>query len=62
MAKTIIEIEGKRFQVCRSAWGKIPCIGCYFYDNENMITTCKKMPCLEFDSNSEYYHILKELQ
>lgn len=63
MARRIIEIDGKKFQVCISKSVSNPCKGCYFLDNENMMRICKKnMPCLEFDYNSEYFHYLKELQ
>lgn len=62
MARTIIKIEGKRFQVCQSEFETHPCKGCFFFNDENLIPTCGiDMPCLEFDYNSEYYHILKEL-
>lgn len=63
MARTIIKIEGKRFQVCRSEFETLhPCKGCYFFNDEKIPNCEIDRPCLEFDNNSEYYHILKELK
>lgn len=63
MARTIIEIEGKKFQVCQSEFETHPCKGCYFFNDETLFPTCGEyIPCLVFDYNSEYNHILKEIQ
>lgn len=61
MIRTTINIEGKEYEVRRNLNKTHPCAGCCFFDGE--VHTCpKSMPCLEFDYESEYFHILKEIQ
>ena len=61
MIRTTINIEGKEYEVRRNLNKTNPCTGCYFFDGVNR--TCpESMPCLEFDYESEYFHILKEIQ
>lgn len=63
MTRTVVDIEGKKYEVRRNHNKTHPCAGCCFFNDVTMIPTCSKdMPCLEFDYNSVYYHILKELQ
>ena len=58
MAKTIIEYRGKRYQVVRLKSVDLSCIckGCAFEGEQ-----CEH-PCYDYDDNSSFYHILKEIK
>lgn len=66
MAKTIIEVNGKRYQVVRSKCKERPCEGCAFLKGKiecTHPTSPEYAPCLDYDNyDAEIYHILKELK
>lgn len=64
MAKTIIELDGKKYQVVK-AKGK-SCAGCAFFRNECECTRPlfpEKPPCIDYDDLKYFsFHILKEIK
>ena len=63
MAKTIIEWNGKRYQVVRLKDVDLSdtCKGCAL-DADNKSGYPCGCPCLDYDNNSNFYHILKEIK
>ena len=63
MTKTIIEINGKRYQVVRLKEVDLSdtCKGCAFHDCTEYDYACGT-PCCDYDDNSNFYHILKEIK
>lgn len=61
MARTIIEIEGKKYQVCRSMSELNPCEGCSFFQE---FIGCPGYipPCFQYDNATEESHILKQIK
>ena len=59
MARTIIEINGKKFQVCENRVKRDPCRGCIFFDG--VLSNCPGPvpPCFEFDDATGTLHIIK---
>lgn len=63
MAKTIIEIDGKRYQVVKSKGA--PCAGCAFLkDKYECIypNVPEYAPCIEYDVEYKSPHVLKEIK
>lgn len=60
MARTIIEIEGKKLQVCLSKSNVNPCEGCYFFQG---FIGCPGYipPCFQYDIATGELHILKQI-
>ena len=65
MAKTIIEVDGKRYQVVRSENPKYPCRGCAFLKGKICCiypTSPEYSPCIDYDNYElNIYHILKPI-
>ncbi len=63
MAKTIIELDGKKYQVVK-AKGR-PCAGCAFLREEFECTYPlfpEQAPCIDYDDfENNSFHVLKEI-
>ena len=63
MAKTIIEYRGKRYQVVRLKTVDLynTCMGCALDASNKSGYPCG-CPCCDYDDNSNFYHVLKEIK